>query len=95
MAQTAAGLAKSFKTLSLKVLEKNECAALGMGAYLGVSQGAIEPPKFIHLTYKPPGAKPGTPAAKKVAIVGKGLTFDSGGYNIKAGAGSVRSAPSA
>ena len=47
---------------------------MGMGAYLGVSQGAIEPPKFIHLTYTPPGK-----ATKKVAIVGKGLTFDSGG----------------
>jgi leucyl aminopeptidase len=38
------------------------------------SQGAAEPPKFIHLTYKPKGE-----VKKKVAIVGKGLTFDSGG----------------
>uniref|UniRef100_A0A7S4B3P5 Cytosol aminopeptidase domain-containing protein n=2 Tax=Chrysotila carterae TaxID=13221 RepID=A0A7S4B3P5_CHRCT len=55
-----------------------------MGAYLGVSQGASEPPKFIHMTYKPSGQ-----ARKKVALIGKGLTFDSGGYNIKAGAGSM------
>ena len=46
---------------------------------------ACEPPKFIHLTYAPPGGA----ATKKVALVGKGLTFDSGGYNIKAGAGSM------
>ena len=74
-----------FLESDLKVLEKADCEALGMGAYLGVSQGAIEPPKFIHLTYSPPA---GT-ATKKVALVGKGLTFDSGGYNIKAGAGSM------
>lgn len=58
-----------------------------MGAYLGVSQGAIEPPKFIHLTYTPEGGV--AEGGKKVALVGKGLTFDSGGYNIKAGAGSM------
>jgi len=49
-----------------------------------VGQGAAEPPKFIHLTYTPKGE-----IKKKVAIVGKGLTFDSGGYNLKAGAGSM------
>jgi leucyl aminopeptidase len=53
-----------------------------MGAYLGVSQASELPPKFIHLIYKPAG----TPR-KKLAIVGKGVTFDSGGLNIK-GAGS-------
>jgi len=85
MAQTADDLTKAFKTMTLKVLEKDDCEALGMGAYLGVSQGAIEPPKFIHLTYTPLSGS----ATKKVALVGKGLTFDSGGYNIKAGAGSM------
>ena len=85
MAETAAGLAEKFPSLTLKVLEQDECAAMGMGAYLGVSQGACNPPKFIHLTYSPPSGA----AAKKVALVGKGLTFDSGGYNIKAGAGSM------
>lgn len=73
--------------MSLKVLERADCEALGMGAYLGVSQGAIEPPKFIHLTYTPEGGV--AEGGKKVALVGKGLTFDSGGYNIKAGAGSM------
>lgn len=86
MAGTAAALADQFpKTLKLKVLEKSDCEALGMGAYLAVSQGAKEPPKFIHLTYTPPQGKP----TKKVALVGKGLCFDSGGYNIKTGAGSL------
>mmetsp|Transcript_52104 Transcript_52104/g.81338 ORF Transcript_52104/g.81338 Transcript_52104/m.81338 type:complete len:612 (+) Transcript_52104:36-1871(+) len=85
LASTATALAKDFPSLSLKVLEEKECAAMNMGAYLGVSQGAAEPPKFIHLTYSPPNGE----AKKKVVLIGKGLTFDSGGYNIKAGAGSM------
>mmetsp|Transcript_26166 Transcript_26166/g.50858 ORF Transcript_26166/g.50858 Transcript_26166/m.50858 type:complete len:594 (+) Transcript_26166:27-1808(+) len=70
--------------LSLTILEQEECEKLGMGSYLGVAQGAIEPPKFIHLTYKPKGE-----VKSKIALIGKGLTFDSGGYNLKAGAGSM------
>jgi hypothetical protein len=57
-----------------------------MGGYLGVQQGSKFPPQFIHLTYKP--ANP-SPDVVKVALIGKGLTFDSGGYNLKAGAGSM------
>mmetsp|Transcript_33524 Transcript_33524/g.61069 ORF Transcript_33524/g.61069 Transcript_33524/m.61069 type:complete len:639 (-) Transcript_33524:57-1973(-) len=85
MAETAEGLASEYDSLSLKILEQKDCEEMGMGAYLGVSQGAKEPPKFIHLTYTPPGGS----ASKKIALIGKGLTFDSGGYNIKAGAGSM------
>lgn len=48
-------------------------------------QGSDAPPKFIHLTYKPAGGA----AATKIAIVGKGVTFDTGGYNLKAGPGSL------
>jgi leucyl aminopeptidase len=54
-----------------------------MGAYLGVAQGSDLPPKFIHLTYTPSGE-----VKRRVALVGKGLTFDSGGYNLK-GPGSM------
>lgn len=85
MAATAEALSRDFPSLDLKILEQEECAAMCMGAYLGVSQGAKEPPKFIHLTYRPPDGS----ASKKIALIGKGLTFDSGGYNIKAGAGSM------
>jgi leucyl aminopeptidase len=81
MAQTATDLAKEYG-LTLKILEQAECEALGMGAFLGVSQASEMPPKFIHLTYTPTV----TPR-RKLAIVGKGVTFDSGGLNIK-GAGS-------
>ncbi len=77
LADTAAQLAKELG-LTLEVLEKEQCEALGMGAFLGVAQASDMPPKFIHLTYKPKG----TPT-RKLAIIGKGLTFDSGGLNIK------------
>jgi leucyl aminopeptidase len=77
LADTAAAIASAF-SLELKVLERSDCEALGMGAYLGVAKASELPPKFIHLTYKPAG----TPT-RKLAIVGKGLTFDSGGLNIK------------
>ncbi|MEO1067926.1 MAG: leucyl aminopeptidase, partial [Cyanobacteria bacterium J06638_6] len=81
LAQTAQDIATAHG-LELEILEQAQCEALGMGAYLGVAQASDLPPKFIHLTYKPAG----TPT-RKLAIVGKGLTFDSGGLNIK-GAGS-------
>ncbi|MGB3203029.1 MAG: leucyl aminopeptidase [Nodosilinea sp.] len=83
--ETLANTAQDIATahgLELEILEQAQCEALGMGAYLGVAQASDLPPKFIHLTYKPSG----TPT-RKLAIVGKGLTFDSGGLNIK-GAGS-------
>lgn len=81
MAQTAEEIASECG-LSLEILEKEDCEKLGMGSFLGVAMASDLPPKFIHLTYKPEG----TPT-RKLAIVGKSLTFDSGGLNIK-GAGS-------
>lgn len=58
--------------MTAKILDKKECEELKMGAYLGVAAASTNPPKFIHLCYKPPS---GTVTAK-LAIVGKGLTFD-------------------
>ncbi len=83
LADTASKIAKEHN-LHLKILEKEECKKLGMGAYLAVSQGSDLDPKFIHLTYKP-----NQKAKRKLAIVGKGLTFDSGGYNLKVGASQI------
>lgn len=81
MAATAEEIASECGLVA-EILEKEDCEKLGMGAFLGVGQASELPPKFIHLIYKPEG----TPK-RKVAIVGKGVTFDSGGLNIK-GAGS-------
>lgn len=77
MAETAEAIAREY-SLQLEILEREECENLGMGAFLGVALATELPPKFIHLTYKPEG----TPK-RKLAIIGKGLTFDSGGLNIK------------
>lgn len=74
LAQAASGI----EGLECVVKEEAEVEKLGMGAYLAVSKGSLEPPKFIHLTYKPKNT-----ARKKIAIVGKGITFDSGGLDIK------------
>ena len=52
MAATAEELAKDYG-FTLKILEREECEALGMGAFLGVAQASEMPPKFIHLTYTP------------------------------------------
>mmetsp|Transcript_10800 Transcript_10800/g.13667 ORF Transcript_10800/g.13667 Transcript_10800/m.13667 type:complete len:544 (+) Transcript_10800:94-1725(+) len=68
-------------TISCKILGKEECEARGMGAYLGVARGSETDPQFIHMTYTP---KNGT-VSKKIGAVGKGLLFDTGGYNIKTG----------
>ena len=77
LAESAATIAQDFG-LQLKVLERAECEALGMGSYLAVAQGSDLPPKFIHLTYSPQGE-----VKRRLVLVGKGLTFDSGGYNLK------------
>ena len=82
LAETAVAIAHESEFFTVKILEQAECEALNMGAFLGVAKASDIPPKFIHLTYSN-----GTPK-RKLAIVGKGLTFDSGGLNIKAGAGS-------
>ena len=80
LADTAKRIAKeSGGRITCKILDKNECEKRGMGAFLGVGRGSETEPQFIHLTYTPPSGK----ANKKVGIVGKGLLFDTGGYNIK------------
>jgi leucyl aminopeptidase len=77
LAQTAAELAHA-PGFALEVLDWMQCKALGMGAFLCVGQGSDMPSQFIHLSYKPKGN-----VSRKLAIIGKGLTFDSGGLNIK------------
>jgi len=64
------------KTLSVRTIEKGEAEKLGMHAFLSVSKGSSEPPKFIVLEYKGSRKAP-------LALLGKSVTFDSGGINIK------------
>lgn len=70
--------AKQIPGLTCNVLDFDAIKALKMGALTLVAQGSDEPPFLIHLSYKPKG----TPT-KKVALVGKGITFDSGGLSLK------------
>ncbi|MCO5142640.1 MAG: leucyl aminopeptidase [Oligoflexia bacterium] len=67
--------------LSCKILDKKTLEKEKMGALLGVGQGSTNPPCLIVLEHKPKGAK------KKIALVGKAVTFDSGGISIKPGQG--------
>ncbi|MBP6899440.1 MAG: leucyl aminopeptidase [Burkholderiaceae bacterium] len=68
--------------LKIEVLERKQIEALGMGSFLSVAQGSAEPPRFIVMHYQG--------AAKTVAplvLVGKGITFDTGGISLKPGEG--------
>ncbi len=82
LAKEAEKLATDYD-LDLKILDKKECEDLGMGAYLAVAKGSDLEPNFIHLKYSPIISK------NKVVLIGKGLTFDSGGYNLKVGASQI------
>lgn len=72
-------VAKKIKGVDVKIYDKKDIEKMNMGAYLAVARGSVNEPKFIHLTYKPQNSVPD----KKVAIVGKGITFDSGGMDLK------------
>lgn len=74
-----AEIAQGLKDVDIKVYEKDEIEKMGMGAFLGVAKGSSEPPKFIHLRYKSLSKTP----QRKIAIIGKGICFDSGGLDIK------------
>jgi len=77
LAEVAQDIARAGK-LAVKIYEKAQCEAMGMGAFLGVNKGSQNPPKFIHMTYKPARR-----ARRRVAVIGKGITFDSGGLDLK------------
>ena len=66
--------------LGCDVLDENQMKQLGMGALLGVAQGSAEPPALIVLRYNPPG---GASGGVSLGLVGKGVTFDTGGISIK------------
>ncbi|MEK6405465.1 MAG: leucyl aminopeptidase [Acidobacteriota bacterium] len=69
--------------LDIDVLDEARMKELGMGALLGVARGSDEPAKLIVLRYTPGESEPAGDEADLIAIVGKGITFDSGGISIK------------
>lgn len=77
LVEQARGLAKRFSVLSLKVLDRTAAAKAGWRAFLAVAQGSDTEPYVVHLTYKPANSK------KRIFVIGKGITFDSGGLSLK------------
>ena len=72
--------------LSFEVLDEKQIEALGMGMLLGVARGSSEPPRLMVIRHDPPGA----PATPVLGLVGKGVTFDTGGISIKPADGMER-----
>lgn len=79
LAAQALALGKTYH-FNVEVLERDELKKLGMGSFLGVSQGSEEPPKFIIMQHLK-----GKKDQKPVVLVGKGITFDTGGISLKPG----------
>lgn len=80
LGEQAKKLAKAYG-FKVEVLEKKEIEKLGMGSFLGVAQGSVEPPRFIVLQHLK-----GKKGSKPTVLVGKGITFDTGGISLKPGA---------
>ena len=78
MAERARAIAEA-SGLEFEVLDQNRMRQLGMGALLGVAQGSAEPPALMIMRYKPAAAAGST----HLALIGKGVTFDTGGISIK------------
>ena len=72
-----AEIASNIEGVETQIFDKEAVERMGMGAYLAVAKGSAKPPKFIHMKYTGKNPK------KKLAIIGKGICFDSGGLDIK------------
>src|SRR5690554_3179305 len=83
LGETAKKLGKEFKSLKVEVLNRKQIEAENMGAFLSVAKGSDEPPVFIVLRHTAKGGARGSKRKAPLVLVGKGLTFDSGGISIK------------
>ncbi len=84
-AQKAAAVG-SVPGVTAEILDEKQIAALSMGLLLGVARGSVEPPRLLVLKYAPPEA----PSGQTLGLVGKGITFDTGGISIKPADGMER-----
>ena len=71
-------IAKENKNITVKVFDTEKLKKMGAGGIVGVAQGSEHPPFLVHMTYTPT-----TKSKKRIALIGKGVTFDSGGLSIK------------
>ena len=83
LANTAQHIATTSRQLECQILDQPELAQKGFNALLGVAQGGPQEPKLIQLTYRPKS----TTKTETVVLIGKGITFDSGGLSLKSGTG--------
>ena len=81
LASQAQAIGRAHKSIKTTVLNESQIKKLGMGSFLSVTQGSAQPPKLITLEYT--GA---AKTQKPIVLVGKGITFDSGGISLKPGA---------
>ncbi len=79
LADCARGLAKGHSSIKVKVLDEAAIRREKMGCFLAVTQGSAQPPRFIVLDYQGPRA----PRTAPIVLVGKGITFDTGGISLK------------
>ncbi|MEM1081312.1 MAG: leucyl aminopeptidase [Pseudomonadota bacterium] len=80
VAQTATAIADEVDGLTVQVLDQDQMQTLGMNALLAVAQGSINPPRLVHLSWRG-----GSTDQAPYAMVGKGVTFDTGGISLKPG----------
>ena len=85
-----AGAVASGTELEIEVLDEMAIERLGMGLLLGVGRGSAEPPRVIVLTHTPRGAAAGRAGTHVLGLIGKGITFDTGGISIKPADGMER-----
>jgi leucyl aminopeptidase len=86
LADAAVAVTDSSPFLSAEVWDRARCEQERLGGLLGVNAGSADEPRLVHLTWDPPGL----PEASTVALVGKGITFDSGGLSLKTADGMKR-----
>ena len=75
--ETLSNKAKSIEGIDVTVYDENQIKEMGLNAYYAVGKGSINPPRLIYMKYVGQNPK------KKIALIGKGLTFDSGGMDLK------------
>ncbi|NEN75685.1 leucyl aminopeptidase [Pelistega sp. NLN82] len=83
LGEQAKSLAKTFPTIKTDVLARKQIEALKMGAFLSVAAGSDQDPRFIIMHYRPATKK--STSQKPIVLVGKGVTFDTGGISLKPG----------
>ena len=78
LVDVAKSIAKGKSSIRVRVFDREALKRMGAGGLLGVAQGSDRPPYLVHMTYKPK-----KPTRKSIALVGKAVTFDSGGLSLK------------